>query len=501
LEIFARRVFELNTRGHPTEALQAADAFECVARVAGDDRTVWFLAQARMYAYQALGRYQESVAVGEWLLGVHRATGAAVSEAKTLADLAESLIRLGRLDEGLQHLAHGTAILETAPPTDVRYVSALSSVGEAARAAELYELADAAAQRAETTVSSPVYREPIELHRAELQLEWGLRLEHLGRIEEATVRYRQGEAIVSRWIDAGSPWAKALLALALGKLGRPEEAMALAAEVVLPARQQDQYQEARLAHLALGVALRARGDVRGARREFVAAQELSERAGEVTQRLIFQYELAVLVALEFPGEVTRDLMAALRAQAHLLWRLRTERMSMLRQARHRIELEAARARADEAAAQDPLTGLGNRRGFDRQMAALGPGPLVLMLVDVDRFKRINDVYSHAVGDSVLREVADVLRTHCRPGDVPVRFGGDEFALFLRTDLAGAALVADRIRCALATVLWGEIAPGLRVTVSIGAADLGEGMTARSLFDAADRHLYSAKHRGRDQWAA
>jgi len=273
----------------------------------------------------------------------------------------------------------------------------------------------------------------------------------------------------------------------------------------VPVRRQNQDWEARLAHLAYGIALRDHGDLTAARRELVAAEELSAQAGQTTQRLIVQFELAVLAAREVPDTTARDLLAALRGQADLLWRLRLERMMMLRQARRRIELEAARAYADQAALQDPLTGLGNRRAFDRQMAlvdaAAEPEPLVLMLVDVDRFKTINDRYSHAAGDAVLREVGTVLQTQCRQGDVPVRFGGDEFAVFLRTDMVSAARVGERVRRALLARDWNEVAAGLRVTVSIGAAAMRAGLTARQLFDLADRHLYKAKHRGRDQWAA
>jgi diguanylate cyclase (GGDEF)-like protein len=511
-QVFGFRVHELVLKGHSWDALAAADAFECVARLAGDDSTVWFVAQGRMYALQALGRYAEALVIGEWLVHRHRTAGATVSEAKTLADNAETLGRLGRFDESLHSLARATALLERAPTTDVRYTSALSSVGEAARAAELYELAAEAASRATALAARQGHHEAFELHHAELLIEWGLRLEQLGRTEEAGTRYTHGAALARGWVDrlarrgpeAESPWAKALLALALGKLGVTDEALELAAGLVVPTREHDQHQEARLAHLAYGVALRAKGDLRAARREFVAAEELSAQAGQTTQRLIFQYELAVLAAQECPTEVAHDLVAALRGQAQLLWRLRLERMSMLRQARRRIELEAARARADAEALQDPLTGLGNRRAFDLQLAAVdadGAGPLVLVLIDVDRFKNINDVYSHTVGDAVLREVGSVLRAHCRQGDLSVRFGGDEFAVFVHADLSSAARVGERIRRALLARNWPEIAPGLRVTVSIGAAAHREGMTARQLFDLADRHLYAAKHRGRDQWAA
>jgi diguanylate cyclase len=281
--------------------------------------------------------------------------------------------------------------------------------------------------------------------------------------------------------------------------------VAVAEPMIVPARRNGQLWEARLAHLALGIARRAGGDLRAARREFVAAEELSVHAGQPTQRLIFQYELAVLAAMEVPGSAARELLAALRAQAEHLWHLRLERTAMLRQARRRIELEEARARADEQAMEDPLTGLGNRRAFDRRMAELDlsrpVGPLVLLLVDLDRFKNINDLYSHSVGDVVLRDIAALLRAHCRPADLPVRFGGDEFAVFVQADLPAAASIGERVRRAVTARDWNDVAVGLRVTVSIGAAVWHTGMTSRQLFDAADRRLYAAKQNGRDRLAA
>ena len=220
-----------------------------------------------------------------------------------------------------------------------------------------------------------------------------------------------------------------------------------------------------------------------------------------------QYELAVLADAQHSTPHTRQLVAALRGQAERLWTLRVQRLAMLRQAQHREQLESERASAAEASLRDPLTGLPNRRAFDHQMDTVDHtrdqlhGPLVLLLVDVDEFKAVNDTFSHHAGDRVLQEVARAITTYCRTEDTAARFGGDEFAVFLRTDLARGTDIAERIRRAVATVPWHTIAPGIRVTLSIGAAALAPGMTARDLFDAADRQLYRAKDRGRNQVAA
>ncbi|GII21522.1 tetratricopeptide repeat-containing diguanylate cyclase [Planosporangium mesophilum] len=514
-KVLVMRMHELTIKGRNPEALRAADVFELIARLAGDARGLKFAVQTRMYALIGLGRLQEALAAGESLLRQHRAAGNTVDEAKTLADVAEILIRLGRLDEGLQSVARAIILLDQAPRAHARYLSALSSLGDAARAAELYELADTSARSmTDGRPEGHPDREAGELQRAEFLVEWALRLEHIGRADEAISRYQLSERLLGYWVEvyrraghpADAPLATALLAIALVKLGQVDEAVALAGPMIVPMRDRGQFHEARLAHLAYGIALRARGDYREARREFVAAEELTASAGQTTQRLIIQHELALLAVAEHP-EAGRHVLTALRAQAQHLWSLRLERIAMLRQARRRMELEAEWTRADAAAFQDPLTGLGNRRRFDQQMALLDrgvesrPNRLVLLLVDVDKFKDINDTYSHGVGDRVLVEIARALQGHCRRADVPVRFGGDEFAIFVPGDLATAARIGERIRRSVATYPWHEIAPGMRVTVSMGAAALRDGMVAGHLFDAADRQLYAAKHRGRDQLAA
>jgi diguanylate cyclase (GGDEF)-like protein len=182
--------------------------------------------------------------------------------------------------------------------------------------------------------------------------------------------------------------------------------------------------------------------------------------------------------------------------------VRLQRLAMLRQARQREEVDAARARAEREVMRDPLTGLANRRRFDLLLDRIDTGrlnpPLVLLLVDVDHFKAINDAYSHSVGDRALREVARILRAHCRAEDVPVRYAGDEFTVFLRGDLTVGREVAERIRSAVAR---SDILPGVRLTVSVGMAQLTEGTTGDALFRQADDRLYAAKYSGRNTIAA
>lgn len=161
----------------------------------------------------------------------------------------------------------------------------------------------------------------------------------------------------------------------------------------------------------------------------------------------------------------------------------------------------------EASQHDPLTGLLNRRGLDARIGGLVAAsevndvPLTIALIDVDLFKRINDNFSHAVGDAVLRRVASFIRSHCRQNDLPVRYGGDEFLLVLAdVDLARGTQVVERLKRACDASPWQKEATGLRVTLSIGVATRPRGGTIAATIAGADRALYRAKAGGRDRIA-
>ncbi|AGL20883.1 diguanylate cyclase [Actinoplanes sp. N902-109] len=496
----ALHVHDLTIQGRQAETLTAADHAEGVATVLGDLRTVRSVRLGRMYALTALGRLQEALAVGEQLVSASLTAGPRSTDAKILADTAEVLLRMGRIDDGLVYLARAMVLLETAPRGSVRYVSAMSSLCEAAKVAELFELADECLRVPDDVLDfSDLYRSSADLQRAELRLEWGLRLEQVGRVEEAARLYESSVTLLERWAGLlpDAPLASALLALGMAKTGRYAEALGIVHELLLRMRQEGQDHESRLLHLAHGVVLRDTGDLRGARREFVAADQL---AYQPDQRLIYRYELAVLATLELPGEAAQAVLAALRDQIDMLWRLRLDRRTMVRQAYRRVELEAARAGADRAATSDALTGLGNRRIFDRRMGSLA-GLSALLLIDVDRFKTINDDFSHSVGDRVLAEIAGVLRAHCRADEEAVRLGGDEFALFLSASEREGRQVAEQIRQVILARDWSAIAPGLRVTLSMGLAACRPGESGHDLYDRADAHLYAAKRAGRNRLTA
>lgn len=159
-------------------------------------------------------------------------------------------------------------------------------------------------------------------------------------------------------------------------------------------------------------------------------------------------------------------------------------------------------RLDRETRLDALTGLANRRAFDRRLAhevgaALGGRAFSVVAIDIDRFKSINDRFGHAAGDSVLRWLADRLRAAARRRDLVARHGGEEFAAILPDAApADAAAWAERLRNAMRAAPI----PGLDVvvTASFGVAGWRVGESGPAVVERADRALYLAKETGRDR---
>lgn len=151
---------------------------------------------------------------------------------------------------------------------------------------------------------------------------------------------------------------------------------------------------------------------------------------------------------------------------------------------------------------DPLTGAFNRRVLhamlrrEMQRAGRYTQPLSVIMMDIDRYKRINDRHGHKHGDHVLRNFAEIVRDNIRSSDCFVRYGGDEFIILApNTDLNKAGHIADKIRRLVATHNFGR---NRRATVSAGVAQCRCGEREEMFLHRADKALYRAKHRGRNR---
>ncbi len=165
------------------------------------------------------------------------------------------------------------------------------------------------------------------------------------------------------------------------------------------------------------------------------------------------------------------------------------------------QLEAMNMVLVEQSATDPLTGLKNRRAFDRIMNEQSSriershAPLALAIVDVDNFKSFNDEFGHVAGDEALQQVALVLQSHARTYDYVARYGGEEFALVLPDTPPDAALiVAQRVCDAVRDFKWDK----RPITISVGVAASTSAQASMDIVERADKALYEAKRKGRNR---
>ncbi len=169
---------------------------------------------------------------------------------------------------------------------------------------------------------------------------------------------------------------------------------------------------------------------------------------------------------------------------------------------YQLQMEQAQAHLQSLTLTDGLTSIGNRLAFEKRLtdeinrAERHGTPLSLLMIDVDRFKALNDRFGHPVGDRTLIMVAKALQEAARTTDFVGRYGGEEFAVLLpHTGGEGALIMAERCRRAVERVAWKD-AP---VTVSVGAATYVSGKSRNDeLVSEADRALYAVKQRGRNR---
>ncbi|GAC1539787.1 MAG: hypothetical protein NVS3B12_26250 [Acidimicrobiales bacterium] len=214
----------------------------------------------------------------------------------------------------------------------------------------------------------------------------------------------------------------------------------------------------------------------------------------VSRRLVDHLGLASVLYLPLPSKA--GFVGVLVAG----WRSRLDRLSPLAETSVEVisteagavlERLGATAQLVREAETDPLTSLANRRSFDRSMIGAQPGDAVVM-IDLDRFKWVNDTLGHQAGDELLRSMASCMRKAALGADILARWGGEEFVLLLpKAQQAGAGAVVERLR-----EVWTETAPP--TTFSAGIAVVSSGEPPALALSRADAALYEAKRAGRDR---
>ena len=229
---------------------------------------------------------------------------------------------------------------------------------------------------------------------------------------------------------------------------------------------------------------------------FATAVELSSAVIGILVAVIFnRLELeifAVLLAVLSLGMLTLKQLAHMRIGLEALVEERTQ------------ELKEKSLELERQATHDKLTGLYNRRYADQYLeneienSKRYKYDFAIALADIDFFKRINDEFSHASGDEVLKNVSEILKARCRKTDMIARYGGEEFLLcFPGSNIVTAKRLCEDLRIAVEKEDWSSIATGISVTLSFGVAQNWQESTPKTMLEMADGRLYQAKYKGRN----
>jgi diguanylate cyclase len=492
---------KLYVDGFSEQAVLACREGLLVTSAAGDRTSTQYLRYVEGITLQESGRHHEAVTVALDLLADVEDDPDPMWRAKALALLAESSTQAGEVSRAMDALAEGTWLVANTKPGRYSHLSASTAVAVALRAVNLFEQAD-------ELLHAIVLGDDVEVDVQVLQecalmnAFWATTLIVVGHAKDAGPHLVTSAAQALRMgrlaERAGNPElaarAEVIEAYALSRLGNAALPAARVTAAIRRFRLRDELVETHLAHFVLGQAAMESGDYDKARLHLETAMTIANRASRDIWAAAAMEALAELDVAEHGPHPAVDLWKRLaREGLERVWVEREGRFTSL-QTRNQVRaLTAETSRMGKAALLDHLTGLGNRQMMTNAIDD-ARDVLSVVFVDVDQFKEVNDYYSHAVGDEVLRRIAVILRTHCRSDDIPVRYGGDEFLLLVFGGDKAAEGVAARLHAAVRNAPWGQVAPGLKVTVSVG---VGRPGPASGAIAAADAALYAAKRAGRD----
>jgi len=290
-----------------------------------------------------------------------------------------------------------------------------------------------------------------------------------GKLDGALVELNEAQSALKpgqpNWIDGFAAWARTEFAWASGDL---EAASRLATDMVSVCASIEYEQLACVGHLIASQLSEIQGKPERALQEL---RDLRQRERRIRSECIKSRERVVQWQLDM-----RSSEASLQS------------------------LEAVSRHHEQLSLEDPLTGIANRRSFERRVASLLRGHLAergprlsIALVDVDQFKQINDRYSHQVGDQVLKTISSLLTSSMREHDLAARLGGDEFvAAFRHADALGPTQFCERICSTVKDFDWSTIVAGLQVSISVGVAEAIPEDTVEALLHRSDAAMYAFK---------
>ncbi len=428
-----------------------------------------------------------------------------------------------RIDAAMDEAVEAASLLDPSLPPSRLLVDTLGTLAGVLADLELMPLAldfqRRAHEAAQSAAADPDVLEPGEgdpevlvagaaTRLGELCAELGEGLLDDGLPETAAPHFAEARTLAEealQLLPPGSPGvvsAQIVHGWALVGLGEHAAATGpLRAAVRVTSAADDRAQRA-AAQLALGRALRRQGDATGADEHLVSSLQLATEHGLPRLRRAALRELCTLHAeLDDAGRALPYLQAYLADELDRVDERRTRWVELFGRRKSLLETERAAGQLRRQAYEDPLTHLPNRRYAEARLDGLlaGGGVPALAVVDVDRFKSINDTFGHPAGDAALRAVGELLIAGVRDTDEVCRWAGDEFVVLLPDTTAEQAERAlERTRRKVAGYDWASLGILAPVTISVGIASAARGDDRRTLFAAADGVLYDAKRSGRDR---
>jgi diguanylate cyclase (GGDEF)-like protein len=445
--------------------------------------------------------------------------GDTVGEAKALTTLAHASVVLGRHAEAVDAALLAARLCDAEDPQP-HAVLAYNSLGLAYSWSGDHERGLAALERAvEIARHCDPQVSPYQPRMNQIFIEAACRVDEryqtgsLGRLDEMARLVQECQALERAGLDApvlpglramGVTISSATYALFEAWRGDPVAAERLVATAVASLQPTRSWLDA--------VVRWPVAELAWARQDWPAAEqalgEMCELALAVEhEQLACRAQLLLVQVLELQGryaEAQREQRALrLREQravveglssrdAHVRWQLGA------RQSERRLQKALVASRQFERwSLEDALTGIANRRHFEQrigEMLTVGDGlSVTLGMIDVDRFKRVNDEHGHRVGDRALKTLAAVMASQLRDRDMLARWGGDEFVvLFDGAPESVARQICERLRIAVQTFDWESIAPGLQLSVSIGLSEARAGEDIESVLHRSDSAMYGEK---------
>lgn len=430
----------------------------------------------------------------------------------------------GNEETALNQAAEALAILEEDLVPDAALgrrswerllANSLTDIGLVLTQLGIYDIADDVMARAHHRIRESGGPHEIATHlinRCRMLLGWGLRLERIGKSDDADGRFNTA-AQIAHAVEA--PWQESLFPRDPGKPAAEQlPVLASACALASPGPEHIPYLEAVASPelpprekivLAIALARCMNADDRtddAARVLADARDEIADDISEPTLRISLFREYAQHTKLdgEAANTAVREYAQELESE---LWTMREARSATLYARLDRKRLNRQHHAITRQAMHDPLTGLPNRRALDAKLDSVqsepGSQPLSVALVDLDGFKEVNDQRSHAEGDEVLRVIARTLSDTLRADDLVSRYGGDEFVVLLPGVTLGASQNALERTVKAVAKLPRSLSRG--VTLSIGVVAMRPQETPNHVLARADTAMYQAKRNGGNQVAA